>query len=56
MLKGIVTELGTVTHHYWYEGKNYYRRPLNGGDEQVWNGAVWVVTGILNASNMKLAA
>lgn len=51
-----VTELGTITHHYWFEGDDYYRVPLIGGFEQFWNGATWVNTTVLTASNFKLAA
>lgn len=55
-MKGILTDLGTITHHYWWENKRYYRRPLAGGNEQVWDGLAWVATNIVTESNLKLAA
>lgn len=56
MLKGIDTELGRITHRYWYEGDFLFRVPLFGGEEQTWNGAEWVKTTIVSASSFKLAA
>lgn len=41
----MMTELGKVTHRYWYDGDLYFRQPLAGGDIEV-----WAVTGWANLS------
>jgi len=33
----MMTELGRVTHNYWYENNVYFRRPLAGGPVEVWS-------------------
>jgi len=36
------TELGTVTHRYWFDDKyGYSRQLLAGGPVEVWNGGAW---------------
>lgn len=30
-----------ITHHYWWDNDVYYRRSVNGGPAQMWDGAIW---------------
>jgi hypothetical protein len=41
----MMTELGRVTHTYWYEDGVYLRRPLAGGQVEVWSrwASAWLV-------------
>lgn len=40
----MMTELGKVTHRYWYEAGTYYRQPLQGGNVEQWAGRAWSLT------------
>lgn len=44
------TELGTITHHYWWNNGNYFRRAIAPigvyPARQVWNGKQWIVATI----------
>jgi hypothetical protein len=31
------TELGVVTHNYWYDDGSYFRQLLGGGPVEVWS-------------------
>ena len=38
------TELGNVTHDYWWRNGCYFRRPIVGGPVETWNGKTWKET------------
>jgi hypothetical protein len=37
----VLTELGKITHRYWYGAGYYFREPLGGGEMQYWVGDGW---------------
>jgi hypothetical protein len=46
----IITELGVITHNYFWVDNLYFRRLLNGNVTEYWNGSNWVKSNFISMS------